>query len=178
MRVPNSYNALRALSFDIGFYRKVCRNGLILPENVIKYRFAHVRREIGETIEFDVDHEKLKNLKSSFNELLGKLRNCAVPHSTFVPFIRGVLCLKEPSKPDNHNASEWAELSVHIGEMNKRYASELGENAYAVFNVLTEFASHPPVNHFVRRNRHSMQRIVGTWLNEFSRECVKESHRS
>jgi hypothetical protein len=33
IRVINSYNGLRALSFDIGYYRKVCTNGLILPES-------------------------------------------------------------------------------------------------------------------------------------------------
>jgi len=32
IRVTNSYNGLRALAFDIGFLRKVCKNGLILPK--------------------------------------------------------------------------------------------------------------------------------------------------
>ena len=36
IRVTNSYNALRALVFDIGFFRKVCTNGLILRDAIIQ----------------------------------------------------------------------------------------------------------------------------------------------
>jgi len=40
----------------------------------------------------------------------------------------------------------------------------LGENAYAVLNVITEFASHPPANRHVHRERNSLQQLAGTWL--------------
>ena len=59
IRVTNSYNGLRALAFDIGFYRKVCKNGLILPESIISFKFTHAHREIGTAIHFEVAHEKL-----------------------------------------------------------------------------------------------------------------------
>jgi len=39
IRVTNSYNSLRALAFDIGFYRKVCKNGLIIPDTIIRFKF-------------------------------------------------------------------------------------------------------------------------------------------
>jgi Domain of unknown function (DUF932) len=48
IRVTNSYNGLRALAFDIGFLRKVCKNGLILPDTIIRFKFSHLRRDIGE----------------------------------------------------------------------------------------------------------------------------------
>ena len=35
IRVTNSYNGLRALAFDIGLNRKVCRNGLIMPDSIL-----------------------------------------------------------------------------------------------------------------------------------------------
>lgn len=173
IRVTNSYNALRALSFDIGFYRKVCKNGLILPGTVITFRFSHVRREIGETIEFRVDQGRLVQLKSSFSQFLGSLRSCEVPRPLFAPLIHGVLCLKEPEQEVDRKGPEWSTLSGHLTEMSNRYGDDLGNNAYAVFNVITEFASHPPHNRFVRRDRHSMQRLAGSWLNAFSQECRK-----
>jgi hypothetical protein len=55
--------------------------------------------------------------------------------------------------------------------MSYRYAGQLGENAYRVFNVVTEFASHPPENVWVRRDCHSLKRLARSWLNDFSREC-------
>ena len=50
-------------------------------------------------------------------------------------------------------------------------ARELGENAYAVLNVITEFASSPPSNRFVQRERHSLQRLAGSWLSAFAQRC-------
>ena len=171
IRVTNSYNALRALSFDIGFYRKICKNGLILPETVITFRFAHVRSEIGENIEFHIDQKKLSILKTSLRQFHETLRSCEVPRAAFASFVCGVLCLKKPSEPNERDVIVWDELSAHIDEINRRYANELGENAYAVFNVITEFASSPPANRLIHRDRHSMQRMTGSWLNAFTREC-------
>ena len=45
IRVTNSYNGLRALGFDIGFYRKICKNGMIVPDTVIRFKFTHLRRD-------------------------------------------------------------------------------------------------------------------------------------
>jgi hypothetical protein len=59
IRVTNSYNRMRALAFDVGFYRKVCSNGMILPQSLIQFKFTHIRRDIGETIQWAVDKEKL-----------------------------------------------------------------------------------------------------------------------
>ena len=173
IRVTNSYNALRALVFDMGFRRKVCKNGLILPESIIRFKFTHLQRDIGETINFEVAHERLSKLKISFSEYLGVLRKCAVTSTEFEPLFCGVLLIRKPKnmKPDSPMANDWGVLSQHLGTLCSRYIEELGENAYAVFNAITEFASHPPDNRCVHRDRHSFQRLAGYWLSKFSQEC-------
>lgn len=175
IRVTNSYNGLRALAFSIGFYRKVCKNGMILPDTIIRFTFTHLRRDIGDTIQFEVEHERLAKFKTSFGEYLGALRKCAIPRADFDPLARGILALRppEPLAPVSREADDWQNLSTHLGELNNRYATELGENAYAVFNAVTEFASHPPANRCVHRDRHSLQRLAGSWLSAFSQECRK-----
>ena len=62
-------------------------------------------------------------------------------------------------------------LVVHIEKMAGMYSSDLGENAYAAFNVITDFASHPPANRCVHRDRHSLQRLAGSWVSRFSQQC-------
>ena len=173
IRVTNSYNGLRALAFDIGFYRKICTNGVIIPDTIIRFKFTHQRRDIGETIEFDVSRERLAKFKTSFNTYIGALRDCKVGRAEFEPFICGVLLLRqpEPLKSDSREAADWHTLNTQLGEMSNRYAGDLGENAYAVFNAVTEFASHPPANRCVHRDRHSLQRLAGSWLNTFSHRC-------
>lgn len=39
------------------------------------------------------------------------------------------------------------------------------------FNAITDFASHPHESRCVRRDRHSFQRLAGTWLVQFNQEC-------
>jgi len=173
IRVTNSYNGLRALAFDIGFYRKVCKNGLILPKSVIRFKFTHLRSEIGETIRFEIAHDKLAELRTSFREYLGVLRDCSVSRAQFEPLMFAVLMLRKPkrAKPYSREAEDWDALVRHVTTMCDRYVSELGENAYAAFNAITEFASHPPDNRCIRRERNSFEQLAGKWVNEFSRVC-------
>jgi len=173
IRVTNSYNGLRALAFDIGFFRKVCKNGMIIPESIIRFKFTHSQKDIGKTINFDVSQERLSKIKNSFNEYFKALRECKISRPKFDPMLCGVLKIRKPKKmkPQSKIANDWEALSQGIGVLCSRYAEEIGENAYAVFNAMTEFASHPPQNRCIHRERHSFQRLAGDWLSKFSQEC-------
>ena len=176
IRVTNSYNGLRALAFDIGFYRKVCKNGLILPKSIIRFKFNHMQSDIGSTIRFDIAHEQLAVLRSNFNNYLGVLRDCKVSRSQFNPLLHGVLQLREPKKVlPFSKVRDWEVLTKHITTKCDGYADELGENAYAVFNAITDFASHPPENRCIHRDRNSFQRLAGDWLSKFSHECSQSN---
>ncbi len=173
IRVTNSYNGLRALSFDIGFQRKICKNGMIIPDTIIRFKFTHSRRDFGRSIEFEVAHKALAGFKTSFNGFVGALRNCEVGRAQFEEFIRGVLLFRQPQplKPESREADDWQALNATLGEASDRYARELGGNAYAVFNAVTEIASNPPTNRCVHRDRNSLQRLAGSWLSKFSHRC-------
>jgi hypothetical protein len=175
IRVTNSYNGLRALGFDIGFYRKVCKNGMIIPDTIIRFNFTHLRRDIGETIRFVIAKDRLAKLKATFTNSIASLRTCEVARAQFEPMVRRVLQLRPPKplKPNTPYESDWLALNDHIVEMSTRYAYELGENAYAVFNVITEFSSRPPLNRCVHRDRNSLQRLAGSWLTSFNVACRK-----
>jgi hypothetical protein len=173
IRVTNSYNGLRALVFDIGFLRKVCTNGLILRDAIIQFKFAHMRRDIGEQIQFQVAHERLAKLKARFGDYIATLRACPVPHEELAAFVHRVLALRpsDPLEPNSREADDWKALSAHVADLCNRYAADLGDNAYAVFNAVTEFASHPPANRLVRRERNSLQRSAGEGVSSFSQQC-------
>jgi hypothetical protein len=173
IRVTNSYNGLRALAFDIGFYRKVCRNGLIAPDTIIHFTFSHQRRDLGSGIRFDVAHDRLEKLQARLGDYLAAVHNCQVSRIDFEPMLRGVLRLRppQPLTPNTRDADEWERLQHHLRELSNRYAHELGETAYGVLNAITDFASHPPENRHVHRDRHGLQRLAGAWLSEFSQIC-------
>src|SRR3954465_376921 len=91
IRVTNSYNASRALAFDIGFYRKVCRNGLIAQDTIVQFKFAHQQRNFGTGIRFEVARERLQKLQAKLSEQLAALKKCRVPHRAFAPMVRTIL---------------------------------------------------------------------------------------
>ncbi|HAF25394.1 MAG TPA: hypothetical protein DCK93_21220 [Blastocatellia bacterium] len=173
IRVTNSYNALRALAFDVGFFRKVCKNGMIVPESIIRFKFSHQHRDIGETVLFEVARDRLGKLRKDFGDYLSALRTCEVPRADFEPFVCNVLFLRQPEpwKPNTREANEWKALMTHLSETSDHYAHDLGQNAYAIFNVITEFASQPPSNRCVHRDRHSLQKLAGAWVSTFSQAC-------
>lgn len=173
IRVTNSYNGLRALSFDIGFYRKVCRNGLIAPETLVQFRFAHGRRDLGAGIRFDVARERLEKLQRKLDDTLSAIKECAVSRMAFETIVQSVMLIRQPLslQPGSREADDWQKLNHHVGALCDRYAGELGETAYAVLNVITDFASHPPDNRHIHRDRHGLQRLAGTWLTGFGEQC-------
>jgi hypothetical protein len=177
IRVTNSYNTLRALAFDIGVYRKVCKNGLILPDSVISFKFTHSQSSIRGRIDFQVVHDRLAKLNNDFREYLGALRACKVPRHDLERVVRAALRLKPPhsTKPEGVDANEWYRLTEYISGMTAHYAAELGENAYADFNIITDFASQPPDNRCVHRDRHSLQRLAGLWVTTFVKECRNDT---
>jgi hypothetical protein len=176
IRVTNSYNSRRALEFDIGFLRKVCSNGLILERSIIHFKFNHLRQDIGERMSFLVEHERLAAIKRRFGESFNSLHGCAIPRQSFEPLVCSALQVRIPEQLDIDSpkkAADWEAVAVYIDKLCEQYARELGENAYAVFNVITDFASRPPDNSCIRRERHGFQRLAGEWFDGFSRQCAK-----
>jgi hypothetical protein len=172
IRVTNSYNGMRALGFEIGFFRKICKNGMISPEIIIGFKFSHLRSEIGKSIRFEIAKDRLASLRTTFVDSLAGLRKCVVAQPKLSRLLRTALVLRVPA-PNTTNEMDWGVLEVHINEICDRYAKELGENAYAAFNAITEFASHPPDNRCVHRDRNSLQRLAGSWLTSFKADCQK-----
>ena len=173
VRVTNSYNLLRALMFDIGFHRKVCRNGLIVPQRIVQFRFSHQRKHLRD-IRFDVHNKQLTALTNDFKESVSQLSNCGVPEELFRGFVRGVLGIQTPPNPSGlkrEAVAAWAALDQELAARSAGYLSELGGNAYAVLNTATDVASRPPDNVWIRRDRHSMQRRTGVWLQRLTEDC-------
>lgn len=175
VRVTNSYNRTRALCFDIGYSRKVCKNGLILRSSLISFKMSHQRREIREAVKFEIAHERLAKQKKDFQTFLARLQACPVPAGAIAGFVGDVLGFQAPAAelPSvDVRRLAWDALQEVVVAASERYEQELGANAYAVLNVVTELASRPPENLLVRRDRHALQRRAGEWVIDFSSRCA------
>ena len=175
VRVVNSYNRSRALGFDIGYLRKACSNGLVVHDALIRFRMNHHKRDIGETVHFDISQERLAAHRTAFQAFLVKLQGCPVPAPAFCGLACAALGFAPPRCLDHARdavrQAQWRRLLAEVEAAGQRYATELGENAYAVLNTVTELASRPPDNPLVHRDRHGLQRLAGQWVGEFAAVC-------
>ena len=89
--------------------------------------------------------------------------------AVILELVLGVLRLCPPSSPNasKYIVGEWAAIQKHLQALIARYVTEVGENAYAAFNVMTDFATRPKGRGSYAREVHTLQRRVGAWLPNF-----------
>ena len=170
LRLTNSYNARRALRFDIGYCRKLCLNGVIFESEVIEFRFPHSRERIGETLSFKLGKERMEAVRKKFGAQAERLLSHSIENGVAVPLFFKAMNLPLPKSAEDYRdrATElFHPLKTTAESLVKQYEDEMGANAYALFNALTDFASRPPGLRDFRRAEHSMQTQAGRWLREF-----------
>ena len=69
----------------------------------------------------------------------------------------------------------WDCFNVRIKSLSEKYIQQIGDNACALLNVISDLASGPSNADLRWRERHSLRRVAGAWLAEFSSECKHDS---
>lgn len=170
VRVTNSYNGTRSLRFDVGFCRKLCLNGVIFETETIQFTFSHLRHELNQAIKFDIKREQFEEIADKFKSTVSDLRSCNISINAGRQVFDTVLGL--PAKENltlknKQDEDEYCNLLIHVEKCLLRYYMEMEANAYALFNAMTDFASNPPENRFMRRDINAMQRATGVWMHDF-----------
>lgn len=177
VRVTNSYNTSRALRFDIGYCRKLCLNGVIFEQATVKFKFSH-SGSVNRQIDFSPGKDQLEKIRKSFASTADKLFQYKVPKDSEMPLFFRALDLPQHVDPVTKPTEEKrnalvAALKEHVAAILDRYRNQLGDNVYAVFNAITEFASHPPELRDFRRTPHAMQTMAGKWAQGFAALVAK-----
>ena len=175
VRMTNSYNGTKAPCLHFGFLRELCSNGLIVPKESVRIYINHGSPDIDHRIHNKLDERLSIKLRENFTNFVQALRNCDVPRQFFKPILRAALRLDEPTFYKRSTVAAWAGIDACLDDVSYRYSRALGDNGYGLLNAMTDFASNPPQNQVVRRDRHSFQALAGNWLSGFSKECKKGS---
>ena len=174
IRVTNSYNTSRALRFDIGFCRKICFNGIIFESETIKFTFSHVRYELNDDISFTSEKGKVQALFDRFASYARRLVSFNINADDSLQLITALFEIKDKSDIDfddkKEDEEDYLSLIADINKKLKKYTESFGSNGYALFNVITDIASHSIGNRYLRRDINSMQRKAGNWMNSFQKE--------
>ena len=173
IRITNSYNRTKKLSFDLGFCRKLCDNGVIFEKETIRFSFYHTKQIIKEDIRFDILPNKLETLRRKFMDYSEKLSELPVPRIKALPLMSKILNIKfNLEKKDKELELEKKRLNDYKQRAEgliDSYFQETGANAYSVFNACTDFASHSKTGK-VNVLADIMQKRIGKWLEDFAIE--------
>jgi hypothetical protein len=170
LRVTNSFNGARSLRFDIGFMRKHCSNGVIFEEEVATIRASHSAEALAQ-LKIEIKSHSLPKMWEGFSQFLNRIRSIKMDTAQSTLALNTVLHLPDP-KPDDKPArvEGLKDLSTDFTHRLSRYRTELGPNAYAVFNTLTDIAARPPENPLFQKSRDTLEKRSGRWLKELAQQ--------
>lgn len=166
-RITNSYNGTRALRIDVGFMRHHCENGVIFEEQAAKVSVPHTREGI-HAIKIASPFKGMAALCDKFRETVNGVRAVGCTRDEARSLVRMVVGW--PQLSENPNPIERADQEILDADLEARlhrYHKELGENAYAAFNTMTDIAARPPMSNRFRRDRPNLERRAGAWLRDF-----------
>jgi hypothetical protein len=171
IRIHNSYNRSRSLKFDIGFCRKLCDNGMIFEHETVKIKFAHTKNAISLEGIDKINVEHLRKLEQDFTTKTKKSTEIKIPRKFFLPLAAKTLKRSFDIDENDINKKKKVEQKIElftnsIFEYSERYIDkeQMGETAYAFYNVITDYASNNQILQASARN--GLQNICGMWINQ------------
>jgi hypothetical protein len=181
IRVTNSYNRTFALSYELGFVRKLCSNGVIFDKKTIKVKIAHNKKI--DQISFKADVSKFNEAKSSFISKMLSLKKFHIPKKKHFPLICKCLEIKKPlpgadGKLNERIQDQYSNLIRVSSELSNQYVNSEGETAYSLFNVITDLVSHQSnynniPNYHLRPGSYSFKPTE--WIEDFVTEIEKRT---
>jgi hypothetical protein len=169
LRVTNSFNGARALRFDIGFMRKHCSNGVIFEEEVATIKASHSKEALAQ-LKIEITSRSLPQMWDEFSKFLASVRSISMDTAQSTLALNTVLRLPAAKSDDKKARMEGLQaLSLDLSTRLTGYQKELGPNAYAVFNTLTDIAARPPDNAYFQKDRDTIEKRSGRWLKELAR---------
>ena len=179
VRISNSYNRTMVLKYEIGFCRWICMNGMIFGQTGVTFSLTHLgrmtRTEIDKLIERS--RKQIGDIGSLWNAFERKMQ---ILHDTMLPSSSAlaIYCKAFDIKVNKEELTVTQEEGLamrakQIVTASKEYFKELGNNAYAMMNVLTDFASFPEWINSRANYVDGYQRKVGRWVDEFIIEIQK-----
>jgi len=178
LRTTNSYNRSIALSFEMGFVRKLCSNGVLFNKNSIKLKYLHNK---GNRVDIISASNQIKATSDLFIKQCQSLRNYKLPKELMIALVFQILNInleiqnsKQFTRKLNylHNLIELTKVLI------ERYSTDLGSNAYTAFNVMTDLVSHQDEYKNLTGyyfNVRSFYAKPADWMEDFSNKIIANS---
>ncbi len=172
VRIHNSYNRTRALQFDIGFCRAICTNGVIYEKDSVQYKYSHTRQSMGQLDLNSINVAHLKKLEQKFINIANQSQSINLDKKYYVALAAKVLgkqfvITDSNSKQSEKEKEKLKNFALAINNYTNIYTPEMGETAYAFYNVVTDFASNS--DEIKESAVNGLQTKCGLWINSLGK---------
>ena len=178
LRTTNSYNRSVALSFEIGFVRKLCSNGVLFNKQSIKLKFLH-----NKGIDVDVKNvaNQIRTTSNLFADQCKSLKDYPIAKGLIFALVCQILNINL-EVPDNNQFNKKLNSLELLYELTKIltnvYAEQSGLNAYTAFNVVTDLVSH--MDHYkilpgYYFNVRSYFTKPTDWMEDFTKQITNKN---
>lgn len=176
LRITNSYNGFYALTFEIGFVRKLCANGVMFKKDSLKLKYYHSKKSKLEHIR---DAGQIQAASSEFIRKCQQLEELSISPEMMIPLVFNALNINSTisdNSQTNWKLNQLEKLIQTTQMLIDKYVNELGETSYAAFNVMTDLVSHEEVHkclpgfHLQVRSYYAKPSV---WVDAFIKEQAK-----
>ena len=171
LRVSNSYNRTYALSFEIGFARKLCSNGVLFNKETMKIKYVHTKSG---KMDLETDSAMIENVSGLFKKQCVLLREYPIQKEMMFALVCHIMKLNL-KLPDNtylkRKIINLKNLYNNVIDLTTQYGNNGKINAYTTLNIVSDLVSHQNVYknlagfHF---NVRSFYARPTDWMDEFS----------
>lgn len=159
VRVRNGYNGRTAFSITIGVTRQKCSNEMVVADKSGYWLKVDHDGKMADEIRRAFRQAKVQAAMGHFQTTLTRLTSVKVSPDHFAPLVRRALRIRSPKG--------WMALEAVTERLSDEYVKELGPTAYALWAVITDLATRPPLRGFGRRSRNNLQWLANGWLHAF-----------
>lgn len=180
IRISNSYNRTVALSYEIGFVRALCSNGVLFKKDTMQLKYFHIK-------ENRIDIEKaVAQIGTSIDQFKGqctKLSELEFPRKFMVPLVFNTLNVNLKTPYNVIDDRKWKRINSLIEtthNLTQLYFDAIGDNAYSAFNVLSDLVSNGDVNCYLPGYYLHVRSYFckpNSWAEQFIQESDKKDFK-
>ena len=180
LRITNSYNRRSVLRYEVGFCRWICLNGCIFGQKSFTISIRHDELYSNNDYQKVIREarDKMGSIDSIWKTIIRRLealRAIEISQLMVLPLYCKIFGIRiDKEKLTDAQKDKLAVRAGQILKSSKEYFAEMGSNAYALFNVMTDYASFPADISNGSVTIHNLQHRVGLWVDEFIEAHGKE----
>lgn len=142
LRVSNSYNRNHTLSFEIGFVRKLCSNGVLFNKKTMKIKYTHSKSN---KMDIVTDVGVIKANQEIFMNQCQEIREIRIPREMMFPLVCHIMNINLDIPEDNSIMQKHKRIDSLSGSVNdlvERYCNDKEPVGYDALSVVSDLVSH------------------------------------